>query len=52
MVVHFKQSLKKLHEQNKDKQTQKDEITELQDAIIEIAEIVATVAEKEGEDNG
>ncbi len=58
MVVWFKQSLKKLNEKKQAEQAQKDEISELQDAIIEIAGMVETMAipsaseEKDGENNG
>lgn len=51
-----KQSLKKLNESKREKQTQKDEIAEIQDALVEIAglveEMAAKVTGKEGEDNG
>ncbi len=58
-VYHRSDSLKKLHEKQKHEQTLKDEISEIQDALMEIAEIVnamplaaneATV--KDGENNG
>ncbi len=58
MVVWFNQSLKKLNEKKQAEQAQKDEISELQDAIIEIAGMVETMAipsvseEKDGENNG
>lgn len=54
MVVWFKQSLKKLNEAKREKQTQKEEISEIQDALIEIAGIVETMAAagEDGENNG
>lgn len=51
-VFHRQDSLKELHAEQEQKKTQKDEIGEIQDALIEIAEIVSTMAvpasEKEG----
>ena len=50
MVVWFKQSLKKLNDKKNQAETQKAEIAELQDAIIEIADIVATAVPASEED--
>ena len=50
MVVWIKQSLKKRNEEKLEKQTQKEEISEIQDALVEIASIVAD--ENSGEDGG
>ncbi len=44
MVVWFKQSLKALNKAKEEKQTQKDEIAELQDALVEIAGLVETMS--------
>lgn len=50
-VLWIKQSLKKINEKKIGEQTIKDEIRELQDALVEIAEIVAMAADV-GEDGG
>lgn len=48
MVFHIKQSIKRLNEKKEAEKKAQDEISELQDAIIEIADIVAaTVSESE-----
>lgn len=63
MAVFWKpDSLKAMNEKKQQEQTQKDEISEIQDALMEIAEMVATVTNvlaaaeetsgKEAEDNG
>ena len=56
MVVWFKQSLKKLNAAKAEKRTQREEITELQDALMEIAGLVETMAAEAGgteeDDNG
>ena len=53
MVLWLKQSLKKLNDKKNQAETQKAEIAELQDAIIEIADIVAaTVPASEEDGNG
>lgn len=44
-----KQSLKKLNEKKIEEQTRKDEISELQDALVEIADII-TMALDSAED--
>lgn len=50
MVFHIKQSIKRLNEKKETEKKAQDEISELQDAIIEIADIVAaTVPESEEE---
>lgn len=52
MVVWFKQSLKKRNAEKTEKQTQRDEITEIQDALIEIAGIVETMAASDSGEEG
>ena len=55
MAVAWKrQSLKKLNEKKSEEQTRKDEISEIQDALVEIADIVTMAIDiKEGgEDDG
>lgn len=53
MVFHIKQSIKRLNEKKEAEQQAQTEISELQDAIIEIADIVAaTVPESEVDENG
>lgn len=50
MVLWFKNSIKRLNEKKETEKKAQDEISELQDAIIEIADIVAaTVPESEEE---
>lgn len=44
MVIWFKQSLKKRNAEKAERQTQRDEIAELQDAMIEIAGLVETMS--------
>lgn len=50
-VVWKEESLKALHDKQKNDKTKTDEISELQDAIIELAEIVASMTAKE-DNNG
>lgn len=45
MVVWFKQSLKKRNAEKAELQTQREEISEIQDALVEIAGIVTTMSE-------
>lgn len=59
MVVHFKQSIKKLNEKKQKEQELQDKVAELQDAMIEVAGIVsdtyaavASSENKEGGENG
>lgn len=56
MVVWFKQSLRKLNEAKRETEIRKEEISELQDAVIEIAGIVeamsAEAGGKDGDGNG
>lgn len=59
MVVHFKQSIKKLNEKKRKEQELHDTVSEIQDAMIEIAGIVsdtyaavASSENKEGGENG
>lgn len=54
MVVWFKQSLKKLNKEKSERQTQNDKIAEIQDALLEIADIVTMALDNTegGEDNG
>lgn len=53
MVFHIKQSIKRLNEKKEAEQQAQTEISELQDAIIEIADIVAaTVPASEEDTNG
>lgn len=51
MVVWFKQSLKKLNDKKNQAETQKAEIAELQDALIEIADIVSGAYAATNSDN-
>lgn len=41
MLIYFKQSLKKIHEKHRQLEETRIEVSELQDAVIEIAEIVS-----------
>lgn len=57
MLVFFKHDLKQLHEKQRQEQERKAEISELQDAICELAEIVSGAADtnadgKDGAENG
>lgn len=54
MVVCFEQSLKKLNNEKREKEVRKEEISEIQDALVEIASIVAVGfdTENSGEDGG
>ena len=53
MVLWFKNSIKRLNEEKEAEEKAQTEISELQDAIIEIADIVAaTVPASEEETNG
>ena len=53
-VTWLKQSLKKRSEKELEQQTAKEEIAELQDALIELAQIVCEIADNTevGEENG
>lgn len=53
-VAWKKQSLKKINEKKSEERTRKDEISELQEALIEIADIVTMVLDvaEDGEGNG
>lgn len=52
MVVWFKQSLKKLHEKQRQQAETKAEVGELQDAVIELAELVSEIIDdNSGGDN-
>lgn len=53
-VAWKKQSLKKLNEKKSEEQTRKDEISEIQDALVEIADIVTMALDfkEDGVDNG
>lgn len=53
-VAWIKQSLKKLNKKKSEEQTRKDEISEIQEALIEIADIVTMALDntEDGEDNG
>lgn len=57
MLVFFKHDLKQLHEKQRQEQERKAEISELQDAVCELAEIVSGAADtnadgKDGAENG
>ena len=53
-VIWLKQSLKKRNKKELEQQTAKEEIAELQDALIEIAQIVSEIIDDAtgGEDDG
>ncbi len=53
MVVWFSQSIKKLNETKAEKKLRGDEIAELQDALVEIADIVSGLsAERDEKEDG
>ena len=41
MVTHIKQSIKNLNDKKRREQNKQDEVTEIRDAVIEIAELVS-----------
>lgn len=41
MVVHIPQSIKKLNSKKQQEQNARDEVTEIRDAVVEVAELVA-----------
>lgn len=53
-VAWIKQSLKKRNEEKQEKQTRKDEISEIRDALVEIADIITMAIDnrEDGENNG
>ena len=53
-VIWIKQSLKKRNEKEREQQTAKEEIAEIQDAVIELAELVSEIMDNTagGEDDG
>lgn len=55
MVVWFRQSIKKLNDEKAEKRLRSDEIAELQDALVEIADIISgfgVVRDGKDEENG
>lgn len=52
MVVWFRQSLKKLNDAKEEKQRRSDEIAEIQDALVEIADIISGLGTAEDEMEG
>lgn len=54
MLVWFKQSLKKLHERQRQQAETQTEVSELQGAVIELAEIVSEIVDNNsgGDENG
>lgn len=46
-VIWIKQSLKKRNEKTREQQTTKEEIAEIQDALLEIAEIISVMGSTE-----
>lgn len=55
MVTHLKQSIKNLNDKKRREQDKQDEVTEIRDAVIEIAELVSelySAAENENKEDG
>ncbi len=55
MVTHIEQSIKRLNEKKQQEQDARDEVTEIRDAVIEVAELVSelyTAANANNENKG
>ena len=55
MVTHIKQSIKNLNDKKRREQDKQDEVTEIRDAVIEIAELVSelySAADNENKEDG